>query len=63
MKKKFVLGPAVATGLALVSTLHAGTLAGLFHAPTAGRCSGDTNLFHWDAVNHNLQVTWDSSEV
>jgi hypothetical protein len=24
---------------------------------------GDTNLFHWDAVNQNLQVTWDSSQT
>lgn len=63
MKKKFVLGPA-ATGLALVSTLHAGTLAEDFsHDPALDgwQVFGDTNLFHWDAVNHNLQVTWDSS--
>ncbi|MDB6036542.1 MAG: hypothetical protein JWM99_383 [Verrucomicrobiales bacterium] len=25
------------------------------------RISGDTNLFHWDKTNQNLQVTWDSS--
>lgn len=23
---------------------------------------GDSNLFHWDATNHDLQVTWDSSQ-
>jgi hypothetical protein len=23
---------------------------------------GDTNLFHWDAANQNLAVTWDSSQ-
>jgi hypothetical protein len=23
---------------------------------------GNTNLFHWDSVNHNLAVTWDSSQ-
>jgi len=24
---------------------------------------GDTNLFQWDPVNHNLAVTWDSSQT
>jgi hypothetical protein len=24
---------------------------------------GDTNLFQWDAANHNLAVTWDSSQT
>src|SRR5205814_2148917 len=24
---------------------------------------GNTNLFHWDATNHNLRVTWDSSQT
>ena len=24
---------------------------------------GNTNLFHWDAVNQNLDVTWDSSQT
>ena len=24
---------------------------------------GDTNLFHWDATNQNLDVTWDSSQT
>src|SRR5271157_5082570 len=23
---------------------------------------GDTNLFQWDATNHDLRVTWDSSQ-
>ena len=23
---------------------------------------GDTNLFHWDSTNQNLDVTWDSSQ-
>jgi len=26
------------------------------------RIFGDTNLFQWDATNHNLRVTWDSSQ-
>src|SRR5207244_2483354 len=24
---------------------------------------GNPNLFHWDATNHNLRVTWDSSQT
>src|SRR5688572_19392729 len=24
---------------------------------------GDTNLFHWNAANENLEVTWDSSRM
>ena len=24
---------------------------------------GDTNLFHWDSTNQNLDVTWDSSQT
>lgn len=26
------------------------------------RVSGDTNLFHWNATNQNLEVTWDASQ-
>ena len=25
--------------------------------------SGDTNLFHWNATNQNLEVTWDASQT
>jgi len=64
MKMKFLLAPAAA-GFALVSTLCAGTLAEDFsHDPALDgwQVYGDSNLFHWDAVNHNLKVTWDSSQ-
>ena len=27
------------------------------------KVSGDTNLFHWNAANQNLEVTWDSSRT
>src|SRR5437868_12322529 len=27
------------------------------------RIFGDTNLFAWNATNHNLNVTWDSSRT
>src|SRR5260370_31121341 len=29
---------------------------------TGWRIFGDTNLFHWNATNQNLEVTWDSSQ-
>src|SRR5213082_3198570 len=34
-------------------------------APAANgwRVFGDTNLFHWNPVNENLEVTWDSSQT
>ena len=61
---KMILAPAAA-GFALLSTLHAGTLAEDFsHDPALDgwQVYGDSNLFRWDALNHNLQVTWDSSQ-
>ncbi len=62
---KFVLLLAqAAAGLALLSTLRAGTLAEDFsHDPALDgwRAQGEASLFQWDAVNHNLRVTWDSS--
>jgi hypothetical protein len=66
MKMKFVLVLAqAAAGLALLSTLRAGTLAEDFsHDPALDgwRVYGEASLFQWDAVNHNLRVTWDSSQ-
>jgi hypothetical protein len=64
MKMKLFLAPAIA-GLAFVCTLHAGTLSENFsHDPALNgwQVFGDTNLFQWDPVNHNLKVTWDSSQ-
>ena len=64
MQKKSLLALAAA-GFAFVSTLDAGTLTENFsHDPALDgwQVFGDTNLFHWDSVNHNLQVTWDSSQ-
>ena len=64
MKMKLFLAPAI-VGLAFVCTLHAGTLSEDFsHDPALDgwQVFGDTNLFQWDSVNHDLKVTWDSSQ-
>jgi hypothetical protein len=64
MNIKFLLAPAAA-GFVLLSTLHAGTIAEDFsHDPALDgwRVFGDSSLFQWDAVAHNLRVTWDSSQ-
>jgi hypothetical protein len=64
MKMKLFLAPALA-GFAFVCTLHAGTLSEDFsHDPALDgwQVFGDASLFQWDSVNHNLKVTWDSSQ-
>jgi hypothetical protein len=45
--------------------LHAGTLSEDFSSDpfqNGWKAFGNTNLFHWDSLNHNLAVTWDSSQ-
>ena len=45
---------------------HAETLTENFTADPAThgwQTFGDASLFHWDATNHNLAVTWDSSQT
>jgi len=32
-------------------------------ALTGWKSFGDTNLFHWNPTNHNVEVTWDSTNV
>lgn len=61
MKKIFIIGMAMALAI--------GAFAGGFtenftsNPLTNGwKIFGDTNLFHWDATNHNMAVTWDSSQ-
>jgi len=64
MKIKLLLAPALA-GFVFLSTVHAGTIVEDFsHDPSLDgwQMFGDTNLFQWDSVNHNLRVTWDSSQ-
>jgi hypothetical protein len=62
--KKVRLALALAS-LFLVSNLHAVTLVEDFsHDPALDgwQVFGDTNLFTWDSTNHDLKVTWDSSQ-
>jgi hypothetical protein len=62
--KKICLAPALA-GLLLVSNLHAVSIVEDFSRDPAldgWLVFGDTNLFTWDSTNHDLMVTWDSSQ-
>jgi len=34
-----------------------------FRRKNGWKIFGDTNLFQWDSTNHNLAVTWDSSQT
>jgi hypothetical protein len=55
----------VLAGLASASHAAATTISEDFSSnplQKGWRIVGDTNLFHWDAANQNLQVTWDSSQ-
>jgi hypothetical protein len=64
MKK--VLCSLVFAGLSAVSAAHAATITENFtHNPSADgwQVFGDTNLFQWDATNHQLDVTWDSTQT
>ncbi len=52
-------------GVGFVSTGNAQTFTEFFtNDPAANGWSvfGDTNLFQWDSTNHDLAVTWDSSQ-
>ena len=54
-----------AGGLAL-SAANAGMFTEDFSTNPAAngwRVFGNPNLFQWDATNHNLRVTWDSSQT
>ena len=53
-------------GLVAASTGGAATITEDFSADplqNGWQIFGDTNLFHWDATNENLEVTWDSSQT
>jgi hypothetical protein len=52
-------------GLSLVSASRAVTLVEGFSTnplQDGWQVFGDANLFQWDSTNHNLEVTWDSSQ-
>ena len=62
-----VLAPVVA-GLFIVTVIlcRADVLQEDFSSDPAGRgwrAFGQTNLFHWNSTNQNLEVTWDSSQT
>src|SRR5882757_10885173 len=51
--------------LASAALARAGTITENFATNPAAdgwQLFGNTNLFHWDATNQNLAVTWDSSQ-
>jgi hypothetical protein len=56
---------ALASGFSLSAT-HATLVSEKFAADPSldgWQVFGDTNLFHWNATNQNLEVTWDSSQT
>jgi hypothetical protein len=65
MKKvRFVL--LALAGWSVWSAARAATIAENFSAnplQNGWQIFGNTNLFHWDSTNHNLAVTWDSSQT
>jgi len=61
-KSKF----ATVVALFLTAAVHAATILEDFSSDPLQRgwnIFGDTNLFHWNATNQNLEVTWDSSRT
>src|SRR5665213_2400235 len=63
MKKMFVT-LAIAS-LSVLSVVRANTITEKFSADPSQdgwQVFGDTNLFQWDSTNHNLDVTWDSTQ-
>jgi len=66
MKKIGSLALALAGALLVCSHVSATTFAEVFAADPIAQgwiATGNTNLFHWNAANHNLEVTWDSSQT
>ena len=52
-------------GLSLCCASSGGTLSEDFSSDpfqNGWKAFGNTNLFHWDSLNHDLAVTWDSSQ-
>jgi hypothetical protein len=64
MNKVLLVSLALA-GLSVLSAARAATITETFSTnplSNGWRIFGDTNLFHWDSTNHNLAVTWDSTQ-
>ena len=65
MKKVLFVSLALA-GLSVLSVARATVIAENFFAnplQNGWRIFGNPNLFQWDSTNHNLAVTWDSSQT
>ena len=65
--KKISLVPLALAGLFVLSAVRSGatTITEDFSADpveNGWQIFGDTNLFQWDSTNHNLAVTWDSTQ-
>ena len=64
MKKVRFISLALA-GLSVLSAARAATITENFSAnplSNGWQVFGNTNLFHWNSTNHNLTVTWDSTQ-
>jgi hypothetical protein len=64
--KKILLVPLALAGLFVLSAAHATLVHEKFTTDPAldgWQIFGDTNLFQWDSTNHDLAVTWDSSQT
>jgi len=65
MKKVLFVSLALA-GLSVLSAAQATVITGNFTnnpSQDGWRVFGNTNLFRWDSTNHQLAVTWDSSQT
>jgi hypothetical protein len=65
MKKRLFVSLALA-GAFVLSAAHAATVAEDFSTDplqNGWKIFGATNLFQWDSTNHQLAVTWDSSQT
>jgi hypothetical protein len=63
--KKIRFAVLIAAVVSVVSIARAGTITENFTnnpLQEGWLIFGDTNLFQWDSVNHDLAVTWDSSQ-
>jgi hypothetical protein len=61
----WLLGVVVGFAALCCVSVRAGTFSEDFTSDpfqNGWKAFGNTNLFHWDSINHNVSVTWDSSQ-